>query len=204
MKSSTKGFLLGLFVGGILMVAFEVLALMGLGLLIKSGPGKAWAANMMLRPPRYPAAKTLEALATADYDWSLEALDGEVVEFSDFRGKTVFLNVWATWCSPCVMEMPSIERLHQAVDSSEVAFVLVSTEDPDSLKSFRDREGLDLPLYVVDELPQTFETSTVPMTYIIDPSGRVVFEHRGAAKWDDAASEAFLRRLSQSPSPHPG
>ena len=47
----------------------------------------------------------------ADYDWSLVDLDGQAVSFAKFKGKTVFLNIWATWCGPCVGEMPSIAKL---------------------------------------------------------------------------------------------
>ena len=195
MKPSTKGFLLGLFVGAILMVAVEFLGLMGLGLLINSGVGREWIADQTLRAPRYPSTDALPALAQADYDWGLKTLDGDDVPFSDFRDKTVFLNVWATWCSPCVMEMPSIERLHQAVGSSEVAFVIVSKEHPHTVSLFLEDQELDLPLYVVEELPEAFESSSVPVTYIIDPGGQVVFKHRGAAKWDDATSVAFLQAL---------
>ncbi len=60
------------------------------------------------------------------------------------------------------------------------------------MQAFAERESLDLPLYVAEELPSVFDSGTVPATFIIDPAGKVVFQHTGAVKWDGAASQAFL------------
>ncbi len=192
MKSSTKAFLIGLVAGAILLVCFQVFCLIGLGLLFSSSTGKQWMADLMLRPPRFPDTDSLSELGQADYGWAIQTLDGETVSFSDFQGKTVFLNIWASWCSPCMMEMPSIEKLHKSIDPSKVAFVILSREDEDVVRAFVEREPLDLPLYIAEEVPSVFDSSTVPATFIIDPAGTVVFKHTGAVKWDGAASEAFL------------
>ena len=192
MKSSTKGFLIGLVSGAILLVGFQVFSLIGLGFLFSSNTGKQWMANLVLRSPRFPDTDSLSALGQADYGWAIQTLDGEMVSFADFQGKTVFLNIWATWCSPCVMEMPGIEKLHQSIDPSKVAFVILSREDEDVVRAFVEREPLDLPLYIAEEVPSVFESSTVPATFIIDPAGKVVFKHAGAVQWNGAASEAFL------------
>ncbi len=67
----------------------------------------------------------------ADYDWSLMDLDGQPVSFAKFKGKTVFLNIWATWCGPCVGEMPSIAKLarNPRLQDKNIEFVCVSTDD---------------------------------------------------------------------------
>ncbi len=192
MKSSTKGFVIGLVCGAILLVGFQVFSLIGFGLLFSSGTGKQWMANLVLRSPRFPDTDSLSELGQADYGWAIQTLDGETVSFADSQGKTVFLNIWATWCSPCVLEMPGIEKLHQAIDTSKVAFVILSREDEDVVRAFVESEPLDLPLYIAEEVPSVFESSTVPATFIIDPAGKVVFKHTGAVKWDGAASETFL------------
>jgi len=193
MKSTTKGFLIGLACGATLLVSFQVFSLMGLGLLFSSSTGQQWVADLMLRSPHFPDTDSLSELGHADYGWAIQTLDGETVPFSDFQGKTVFLNVWASWCSPCVMEMPSIEKLRQSIDPSKVAFVIVSREEEQAVRAFAERQPLDLPLYIAEEVPSVFDSSTVPATFIIDPTGKVVFKHTGAVKWDGAASEAFLR-----------
>lgn len=195
MKSSTKGFLIGLVLGAILLVCFQVFSLIGFGLLFSSSTGKQWMADLVLSSPRFPDTDSLSELGQADYGWAIQTLDGETVSFADFQGRTVFLNIWATWCSPCVIEMPGIEKLHQSIDSSKVAFVILSREDEDVVRAFVEREPLDLPLYVAREVPSVFESSTVPATFIIDPAGKVVFKHAGAVKWGGAASQAFLQEV---------
>ena len=67
--------------------------------------------------------------ASADYSWKLLDLNDGPFEFSRFKGKTVFLNIWATWCGPCVMEIPSIEKLAATPGLKDVAFVCVSTDE---------------------------------------------------------------------------
>lgn len=60
-----------------------------------------------------------------EYDWQLETIDGQKVNLNDFRGKTIFLNLWATWCPPCLAEMPSIQKLYDQYKDN-VAFVMVT------------------------------------------------------------------------------
>src|SRR5690242_19194058 len=79
--------------------------------------------------PRDGAAPVLEGTALskpADYDWDLSDLDGRPVSFAQYRGKAVFLNIWATWCPPCVAELPSIARLARSARPGRVAFVCVA------------------------------------------------------------------------------
>ena len=192
MKSTTKGFLIGLLCGATLLVCFQVISLIGLGFLFSTSTGQQWMADLVLRSPHFPDTNSPVDLGRADYGWAMQTLDGETVSFSEFQGKTVFLNIWATWCSPCVMEMPSIEKLHQSIDPSKVAFVILSQEEEEAVQAFAERESLDLPLYIAEELPSVFDSGTVPATFIIDPAGKVVFQHTGAMKWDGAASQAFL------------
>ena len=195
MKSTTKGFLIGLLCGATLLVCFQVVSLFGLGFLMSTSTGQQWMADLVLRSPHFPDTGSLSDLGRADYGWTIQTLDGETVSFSKFQGKTVFLNFWATWCSPCVMEMPSIEKLHQSIDPSKVAFVILSREEEEVVQAFAERESLDLPLYIAEEVPSVFDSSTVPATFIIDSVGKVVFKHTGAVNWDDAASQAFLREV---------
>ena len=80
---------------------------------------------------RDPALEGSGLARPADYNWTLEDLQGQPVRFSRFEGKTVFLNVWATWCGPCVGELPSIERLaaNPQFKGKNIEFVCVSVDD---------------------------------------------------------------------------
>ena len=197
MKPLTKGLMIGVVVGVILTLVVEFGGLIILGLAVNSGIGRSWIADRMLRPPRYPQTINVSQLDRFDYEWTLYTLEGQAVSFAEFRGKTVFLNIWATWCGPCKMEMPNIERLSATMMGTDVVFVVVSEEDADVVRSYAERNSLNLPLYVADELPEEFAGDAVPSTFVIDAGGYLVFQHTGAAMWDDDTTEDFLRRVSR-------
>jgi len=131
----------------------------------------------------------------ADYSWQLTALDGRELSFSEFQGKVVFLNVWATWCGPCVAEMPAIQRLHNAVSTEGIALVLVSDEDAADVKRFVEKRGYTFPVFLSRKLPEVFESGVIPATFVVSRQGQVVLSHTGAAEWDSAACRSFLRAL---------
>jgi thiol-disulfide isomerase/thioredoxin len=131
----------------------------------------------------------------ADYNWRLATLDGRELSFAEFQDKVVFLNVWATWCGPCVAEMPSIQRLHDAVSAEGIALVLVSDEDAAEVRDFVREGSFTFPVYLSRTLPAVFETDGIPATFVVSRQGRVVLSHLGAAAWDSAACQSFLRML---------
>lgn len=131
----------------------------------------------------------------ADYSWQMNALDGRAVSFSEFQDRVVFLNVWATWCGPCVAEMPAIQRLHDAVSAEGIALALVSNEDADTVRGFVQKRGYTFPVYLSQNLPGVFDTETIPATFVVSREGRVVLSHTGAAAWDSTACKSFLRAL---------
>ncbi|MGH9861578.1 MAG: TlpA family protein disulfide reductase [Candidatus Acidiferrales bacterium] len=145
-----------------------------------------------------PSAEPARAndLGAADYDWRLTALDGRELSLGEFQDKVVFLNVWATWCGPCRREMPAIQRLHDSVSGDGVALVLVSEEDAAEVRAYVEKGKYTFPVYLsAGAVPKMFNTGTIPATYVINPQGRVVFEHIGAAAWDSDVCQSFLRAL---------
>lgn len=122
----------------------------------------------------------------SDDDWSFRVVDnnGKVVELSELKGAPIFVNYWATWCPPCIAEMPSIQNLYDNYNE-KVHFLFVNNEDPAVVRSFMDKHNYDLPLHnIVGRTPDLFETSTLPTTIVISPKGRVVLYKTGAARWD--------------------
>ena len=108
-------------------------------------------------------------------DFTLEDVDGKNVSLSDYRGKIVFLNFWATWCQYCVMEMPDLEEVHQEFSKGNDAVILTvnSDKDPDMVRKFMDKNGLTLPVLMdyTDEVNWMYGVSGIPVTYIIDRDG---------------------------------
>lgn len=140
--------------------------------------------------------------APADYDWTLENLEGQPVSFSEFEGKTVFLNIWATWCGPCVREMPSIARLAESprLKGKNIEFICVSVDDSiDAPRQFV--KGKDWPMTVLhaSSLPPMFLTEGIPATFILSPEGDLVSTTLGGREWDAENVISELEKLVAIP-----
>lgn len=130
-------------------------------------------------------------------DFTLTALNGERVSLSQYRGKVVFLNFWATWCPPCRAELPSMQRLNEVFAGRDFVMLAVNVESdgakilPEFLRQFPhsyqvllDGDGQAQKLYGVDKFPETF---------VIDKQGRVVERIIGARDW---SATAMLQRFN--------
>ncbi len=132
----------------------------------------------------------------ADYGWKLLDLNDAPVDFARFKGKTVFLNIWATWCPPCVREMPSIARLAANPRLKDVAFLCVSTDDSAAtVREFLRDKDWKMTVLRATEVPPPYATDGIPATFIITADGRVVFAEVGAAEWDSPENVDRLERL---------
>lgn len=135
-------------------------------------------------------------LPKADLNLKLIDTEGKTRSLEDFKGKVIFLNFWATWCPPCIAEMPSIDKLHEEM-GDEVAFVLLSFDDDfEKAKAFDKRKGYDLPIYApASNLPAMFQSSALPTTYVIDAAGNLAMTHKGMADYSDPEFKEFLNSL---------
>ena len=124
---------------------------------------------------------------------------GKQVSLSSLKGKVVFINFWATWCPPCIAELPSINALHKQLSADTSLVFLVIDADGDFNKSlpFLARHHYDLPLYkTTSTVPETVMGNTIPTTVIINKSGQLVFRHEGAADYTNKKFIAYLETLS--------
>lgn len=123
---------------------------------------------------------------------------GKPLTLADFRGRTVLLNVWATWCPPCREEMPSLDRLQKALGGPAFAVVALSIDAGGApvVKRFYDEIGIrSLAIYVDSGMRAAGQLATpgVPTTLLIDREGREIGRHAGPAQWD---SPEALRVIS--------
>jgi thiol-disulfide isomerase/thioredoxin len=175
------------------------LLLAGLLLLATHGPTPAQQGDRergvhapLLRP------QEVEVVGEADFRWRLRALDGSPITLDAFQGQILFINMWATWCGPCVQELASIQALVESMKDSGVAFLLVSPEDPEPVRRFLRVHGYDLPVYLeAQEMPPAFGLRALPTTFVVDRQGRIVLRHRGAADWDQDPVRRFLQALGE-------
>jgi len=128
----------------------------------------------------------------------LRAPDGKVVKLGDFKGKVVLLNFWATWCGPCIREMPSLQRLQEALGGEKFVVVAVSIDRRGYAKvtPFLERlriTKLTILLDIGRKLYRKFGVRGLPTTALIDHEGRVRGYLEGPAEWDSKEALALIR-----------
>ena len=150
-------------------------------------------------PP--PPPVRLVAAADAYPNVPLLTLAGRPTNLRALRGKVVFFNIWATWCPPCVAELPGIQALYEKVDTSKVAFVLVSfDQNPKRAQAFIRRKGYTVPVYFpAAPLPPALDSQAIPTTILLTPDGRVAARHEGMADYNSPEFRAYLDRLAARP-----
>jgi thiol-disulfide isomerase/thioredoxin len=143
-------------------------------------------------PPTPPAATGATAVAAKGID--------------DYAGEVVLLNIWATWCGPCRIEMPSMERLEKRLGPKGLRIVAVSVDDPGMeprIKAFVDELGLTFEILhdAPGRIRQIYQTTGVPETFIVGRDGLIRRRIIGADDWSSEANVAFLERLLAEPRP---
>ena len=122
-------------------------------------------------------------------------------DFTSARDREVLvLNFWATWCPPCVAELPSLERLAAKVSGQPVRILCLSTEPAEEVRRFVQKRGFKLTFLVMDrEPPEIFAHRSIPATFIVDKQGAGAMRHRGAARWDADTVVAYVGELARRP-----
>jgi peroxiredoxin len=132
-------------------------------------------------------------------DLTARTLDGQPRQFADYKGQPLLLNVWATWCPPCVKEMPSIERAYQAFRAQGLRVIAISIDDAGAetdIRAFVREHGLTFEI-LHDATGRTIKQLNirgVPETFLISRSGNIVTQ-RFAADWDAAENRALIQQL---------
>ena len=128
----------------------------------------------------------------------LPAMQGGEVGLESYRGHVVLVNFWATWCPPCVEEMPSLERLHRALGPEGLSVLGVSVdEDEGAVREFVARHGLSFPILrdPGGHTAASYRTTGWPETFIVGPDGTILRILVGPAEWDTPEALAYFRGL---------
>ena len=136
-------------------------------------------------------------------DFALPDLAGVTHRLSDYRGKIVFLNLWTTWCPPCRMEMPAMERLHRSMRGRDFAMLAISQDEggADAVAPFVAELGLTFPVLLDPgaRLSPRFGVTGYPETFVIDRDGKVVQHFIGPAAWESEEMMAYFATLLEGP-----
>ncbi len=133
-------------------------------------------------------------------DFKLEDLSGQTVSLSSYRGKVVFLNLWATWCGPCREEMPSMETLYNELKDNRDFVMLAVSQDSkgkSAVLPYVKKNGYHFKILLDpdNKVGEVYNVSGVPETFIIDRKGRIVAHHMGAFDWSRQDVKAALQQL---------
>jgi peroxiredoxin len=143
-------------------------------------------------------------------DFALSTLEGRPVRLREFRGKLVLVNFWATWCAPCLHEMPSMEQLYQTFKQTEFVLLAVSMDRQGEgvARPFVDKLKLTFPVLLDStlEVSRQYSVRGLPTTYLIDPEGLLIGVAIGARDWHRTEAKALIAGLLRqlpAPSDHP-
>ena len=121
-------------------------------------------------------------------EFELTDIDDNVHRLSDYRGKIVIVNFWATWCPPCRFELPSMEKLWQLVQKEDVIMLAINVgEDADTIFTFTSDYPVTFPMLMDNDSSVTakYPVQGIPTTFIISPDGRIIYRAVGTREWDD-------------------
>jgi peroxiredoxin len=145
------------------------------------------------------------AKPSAAPEFTLTSLEGRPAQLREFRGKLVLLNFWATWCAPCLHEMPSMERLYQTFKQTEFVLLAVSMDrlGEEVARPFVDNLKLTFPVLLdtSSEVGRQYGVRGLPATYLIDPDGRLIGAVIGARDWYRTEAKALIAGLLRQTMP---
>lgn len=183
----------------------RTLALLALALLAGSAGFvvQHWRSPPAPAPAATPDTNTVASQPAEPLAWSFARPDGTVQSLEAWRGQVVVLNFWATWCPPCLREIPAFVALQAELGAVGVQFVGIALDQADPVQAFAADKGVNYPVLIGDQDVARFmvslgnEIGALPYTAVLDRTGAVVYTHQG--EWAPAAARATLEDLLDTP-----
>ena len=158
--------------------------------------------NEVIEAPKLeaPSAEDMK-VTTIDFDSNMlqfSDLENNIFTIQNFKGKNLFINYWATWCNPCLAEMPYMAELYEKYkDEEDIIFLYLSREKLETIKNYipKDESLQQLPIYKIITDDEFFATSGIPTTFIVNSDGEVIVKDLGSAFWNDESVFKFIDNL---------
>jgi peroxiredoxin len=148
-----------------------------------------------------PAAVEENVAADFTYDFEIQDLDGKIIDFRQFKGKVLFLNLWATWCGPCRVEMPAIQSVFNSVDTTKIKFVMLSLDKIEHHKkivNYITEKNFTFPVYQpLGSLPKQLQVRSIPTTFVIGNDGKIKSKEVGTTNFDTNEFRDYLKGLAE-------
>ncbi len=133
----------------------------------------------------------VEKISTSTY----EDLEGNPIELSDYKGKRILLNYWATWCRPCIEEMPDMEKAQTILEQENYVFLFASDQSVKKILAFKEARGFQLDFIKFNGVYAEENVSALPATFIYNEVGEQVLRFDGGLKWDSPEMIEKLRAV---------
>ena len=136
--------------------------------------------------------------AEVSYDFTLQDLEGKPVSLSDYKGKVVFIDFWATWCPPCRASIPAVEKLYEQYKDDEDFVVLGINlqEDKDTILKFMKKQKMNYPVLLSDKkVISNYKISSIPRFFIIDKNGEIYNKYVGFAPGVEELWQKDIKKL---------
>ena len=169
----------------------------------------AFAARLTSVPGREESLPPVAAGRPAP-QFTFPLFSGGTSSLSDYRGKLVLVNVWATWCPPCIEEMPDLQNLYAQMKTEGLPFgilgVSIDALGGDVVQKWVDRFRLTFPILLDPrgKIKKLYRTTGVPETFIVDPQGLLVQKIIGPRKWDEPRMVSYLKKILRERGPEKG
>jgi thiol-disulfide isomerase/thioredoxin len=124
----------------------------------------------------------------------LTDLSGKTLNLDSHKGKVVFINFWATWCKPCIQEMPTLAIAQEKFKNENIVFLFASNEEPDQIEKFQKKHPYDFQYVRVENL-EALNIQALPTTYIFDSEGKLKFSEAGLRAWDSVENIELISNI---------
>ena len=147
-----------------------------------------------------PSSREMK-VTTIDFESNMlqfSDFENNIFSIQNFKGKNLFINYWATWCNPCLAEMPYMAELYEKYkDEEDIIFLYLSREKLETIKDYipKDESLQQLPIYKIVTDDEFFATSGIPTTFIVNSDGEVIVKDLGTAFWNDESVFKFIDNL---------
>ena len=133
-------------------------------------------------------------------DWEFDRvkltdLKRRPIDLKQYQGKTIFINFWATWCKPCIEEMPSIKKAQNILRNEDLVFLLASGENVEEIDAFRNAHDYKFN-YARIENSEELGIQVLPTTFIFNPEGELIFSEQGNRKWDEKNNIDMILKIA--------
>jgi thiol-disulfide isomerase/thioredoxin len=136
-----------------------------------------------------------------NYNFTIKDLSGKRFSFEQYKGKVVFVNLWATWCGPCRAEMAGIQKLYESVAADSISFIMLSLDrdtDQEKVVKYVNTKGFSFPVYLPSgRLTEQLSVPSIPTTFVIGKDGKIVAKEVGTTNFNTDKFRKFLRQLNQ-------